>query len=449
MHSYLRENPALIQAIKRLEELNTDQFEIYLERRTSTKVDSKNQEMDTFSRSEDVGLAIRTIKDRRSGFSFTTSLDHDSIDRAVDTSLEVASVMPEDDNAGFYSFGSSIYPSVDNFDTAGLGVPLSEKTSLAKALEAACKKADSRITAVRSAGITETRFETHLVDSHGEHIYQQSTAYTASVTCKAESKGDSQMGSDFKFSNYLDNLDIKSVAENSAKWAVELLGAKSAPTLKCPAILRNSVLADLVEFLSSSFSAEEIDKGRSMLIGKKGQLVFSPEITLINDGLLPGGAGTLPFDAEGIPSKETILIDGGFFSSALYDNYYANKNKVAPTGSSVRGIKSQPNTGFSNLYIQKGKKPFESLLNGISKGILITDLMGIHTANPVTGDFSFGASGIMIEGDQLTFPIRGFAVAGNVLELFRKITDIGNDLRFFGKTGAPSVRLSEISVGGV
>jgi PmbA protein len=88
-------------------------------------------------------------------------------------------------------------------------------------------------------------------------------------------------------------------------------------------------------------------------------------------------------------------------------------------------------------------------MDGITRGILITDLMGVHTANPVTGDFSLGASGILIEGGKLTRPVRGFAVAGNVLELFKRMTDISNDLRFFGNVGAPSARIAEISVGGV
>jgi PmbA protein len=218
--------------------------------------------------------------------------------------------------------------------------------------------------------------------------------------------------------------------------------------MQCPAILRNSVVTELVDFVSSSFSAEEIDKGRSMLAGKKGQKVFSEHITLIDDGLMPGGYGTSPFDGEGIPSAKTTLVDGGFVSGALYDSYYARKFGAEPTGSAARGIKGPPSISTTNFYMKAGKKKASKLLEGIPKGILITDLMGVHTANPVTGDFSLGASGILIENGKLTRPVRGFAVAGNVLELLRRVTDVGDDLRFFGGTGAPSVRISEISVGG-
>jgi PmbA protein len=275
------------------------------------------------------------------------------------------------------------------------------------------------------------------------------TMFTASINAKAEQDGDSQMGGDFGYSNYLDNLDIQGIATRAATFATELLGAKAAPTMQCPAILRNSVVAELIDFLSSSFSAEQIDKDLSMLAGKQGSRLFSEHVTLIDDGLLAGGYATLPFDGEGTPSKRNLLVDGGIITGALYDLYYARKLGVDPTGSANRGIKSPPSIGFSNLFMQTGRHTPQQLLDGIRKGILITDLMGVHTANPVTGDFSLGASGILIEDGKLTQPVRGFAVAGNVLELFRKMSDISNDLRFFGNVGSPSARVTDLSIGGI
>ncbi len=448
MHSHLRGHPALIEAVKRLEQLKPDQYELYFERKTATKIDSKDQNVDSLSRAQDVGLSIRLLKDSRMGFSFTTSLETASIHRAVDAAFEVARLMPQDDLQSLYSFGEAIYPNVDAYDEKGQFAPTARKIALAKELEAACRSADSRITGVRAATLSETIYETHLVDSNGEHIEHKTSLYGASITCKAEKDGDSQMGGDFGFSNFLDGLKVAEVAKNAAIYATELLGAGAAPTLTCPAILRNSVVAELIDFLSASFSAEQVDKGRSMLAGKEGERIFSDKVTLIDDGLLAGGYATGPFDGEGIPSSRTTLVDGGFLQSFLYDTYYGRKFGKQPTGNSVRGIKAPPSIGFSNLFMENGRKSQADLQDGISKGILITDLMGVHTANPVTGDFSLGASGILIENGRLTRPVRGFAVAGNVLGLFKKMTDIGNDLRFFGNVGAPSVRVSELSIGG-
>src|SRR6185437_14905507 len=150
-------------------------------------------------------------------------------------------------------------------------------------------------------------------------------------------------------------------------------------TLSCPAVFRNDVVAELLEFISSIFSGEQIDKGCSMLIGKQGELVFSDQVTLIDDGLLSGGYGTSPFDGEGVPSRKNLLVDGGFVRGILYDSYYARKHRAAPTGNAQRGIKSPPSIGYNNLYLQPGQMDFKGLMDGISKGILITNLMGVHT----------------------------------------------------------------------
>ncbi len=449
MHSHLNEHPALICAIRHLEKLNIKQFEIYHEHHSATQIDSKDQKVDHLSRTEDVGMAIRLIKNKKLGFSFTTSLENPAIKQAIHTALEITEIMPEDEYLNFYSFNTSEYPNIDHWDTQGLKTPLQEKIVLTQFLEESCRKSDPRITAVRRASLSESCLETHLVDSTGQHIHHRSTTYTASLTCKAESHGDSQIGSDFSFSHDLNSLEIEKVAKQSAQLALELLGAQLSPTLRCPAVLRNSVVADLLEFLSDSFSAENIEKGRSMLAGKLGESLFSDQVTVINDGLLTGGLGTSPFDGEGIPCKKIILIERGVPIQTLLDSYYAKKTGKDPTGSSIRGIKTPPTIGVSNLYLKEGQSSPESLIQKITHGILITDLMGLHTANPVTGQFSLGASGILIEKGRLTRPVRGFAVAGNVLDLFRRITDISHDLRFFGRVGAPSILLNEISVSGM
>jgi PmbA protein len=438
----------LLSARRLLNQHNPEHFEIYFQRKTATRIDSLDQRIDSLSRAEDVGLAVRVIKDRRQGFSFTTALHASAIERMIQSAMEISALMPEDEHATLPSFSSFVYPAVDQWDSKGLALPMGEKADLARALEAACRAADPRITGIRKATFSETVGEMRLIDSNGDQIQHQSTLYGASITCKAEQGGDSQVGSEMSYTHYLDTLNVKEVGELAARWATEMLQAEAAPTMTCPAIFRNSVVADLIDFLSSSFSAEEIDKGRSMLAGKSGQHLFSDQITLIDDGLLAGGIATSPFDAEGVPSRRTVLIDGGFVSGTLYDTYHANKCGKESTGNAGRGLKAPPSISTTNLYMQPGRRPAEQLLDGVSRGILITDLLGIHTANSVTGDFSLGASGILIENGKLTKPVRGFAIAGNVLELFRKMTDIGNDLRFFGSVGAPSARVSEIAVGG-
>lgn len=448
MHSYLHGHPSLQNAVKRLERLNPDQFELYFHRKSSTRIETKNFEIESLTQAEDVGLSIRLIKDRRLGFSFTTSLLPQAIEKAVNTAFEVTGVMPQDENLGLHSFSTTVYPEVDAFDKTGRDHDLTMKIEKAKEMEKKCRNFDKRIQGVRTSTVTEAVNELQLVDSHGENIRFQFTMYTADISCKAESGQSAQMGQDFGFSNFLDTLDVGFVGESAAKRALELLEARSFSTTRCPVVMRNSVVAELLEFLGEGISAEQMNKGKSIFVGREGEKIFSEKVTLINHGLLPGGYSTRPFDGEGIPCGKTIVAENGFFINALYDNYFARKLGKRPTGSSSRNIKSPPRIQISNFYLENGSCDFNQLLDGISKGVFITELMGLHTANSVTGSFSLGASGIMIENGQLTCPVKGFAIAGNILELFRKTTDIGNDIRFFGNVGAPSIRISEISIGG-
>ncbi len=449
MHSHLREDPRLLHAASQVERYHPDQYEIYYEHTRTTEIESKDSQVDSLTQAEDAGLSIRIIRDRRLGFSFTTSLEADAITAAVKSAFAVAEHMPEDPHLDFPALHAGKAPHVEQYDQRGVELPLSSKIARAVELEQLCRSSDSRITAVRSANLSETTLHRALLNGQKGFLEARSTRYTASLTCKAESGGDSQMGGDFDFSAAFETLPWKQVAKRSASLAVELLLAGSAPTMKCPAILRNSVVAELLEFLSSSFSAEEISKGRSLLAGRQGQRVFSPLLTLMDDGLLPGGYASRGFDAEGTLCRKTLLVEKGVLLQSLCDHYFAKKLGIAPTGAAVRGVKFPPRTGFNNLYLQNGSAFPEQLVGGISKGILITDLMGIHTANPVTGDFSLGASGLLIEKGKTASPVRGFAVAGNLLGILSQVNAVGNDLRFFGSVGAPSVQIEELSIGGV
>jgi PmbA protein len=265
----------------------------------------------------------------------------------------------------------------------------------------------------------------------------------------AEDGGDAEMGSDSRTVSFLDQLDSKAVAASAAEEALELLHAGAAPTMVCPVVLKSSVAADLIGFLAASFSAENVDKNFSLLAGRKGERVFSEKVSIIDDALLPGGAGTAPFDGEGTPAATTPLVAEGVLENYLYDGYYARKHGARSTASLRRGsAKNAPSIGTSNIYLKAGARGRDALIGEVGKGLYLTGLLGLHTANPVTGEFSVGASGILIENGRLTRPVKGFAVAGTLSELFQQMTETGSDIRFWGGTGAPSALVARLSVSG-
>ncbi len=448
MHSHLRGHPGIIQAAEALGRLSAQKFELYYYRRSSTRIEARSGKIDALSRADDTGLSIRILRGQRVGFSYTTSLEPAAIRQAVDSAWEIAEFMPDDPHHDLPSFSNTPYPSIDLMDDAGLALSIEEKVQRALQLEADCLKFDPRIQGVRAATLSENRYEMSLVDSSGEQLWQEGTMYSASISCRASSDGDNQMGHASAHSVYLDELAIEPVARRAATRATEKLGAGTTSSRRGPSIFRSEAMIQLVSFLSGSFSAEQVDKNRSMLAGRRGERLFSERIQLDDDGLMPGGVASSPFDGEGTASRKTSLVRNGVIESFLYDRYHARKHGVSSTANAGRGIKAPPSISTTNLVLQPGSTSRDELIARLGQGVMVTDLMGVHTANPVTGDFSLGASGFLIENGRIGRPIRGFAVAGNILELFRNVVELGDDLEFMGSVGAPSALVGELSIGG-
>ncbi len=427
-----------------------NKFELCFEKSSSVSVEVQDGKVDTLTQSTDQGLAIRTLKDGKMGFSYTFDLSNASLDKAITTALEISELMKADENNVLGTFSNSNYPVLRDHDTEGLAISLDDKIKMALELEAATKAYDPRIKRVRGSGFDQGDGTVILVDSSGKKINHSSSYFAVNVSCVAEdADGSAEMGGDGEYMHFLKDLNPGKVSHLAAKNALELLGSTKASTMKCPAVLKSSVAAQLMGFLTSSFSAENIDKNFSLLAGKLGTKLFSDKITLINDGILPNGIASAPFDAEGTPCLTTPLIENGVIRNFLYDNYYAKKAGTHSTGSSKRGsLKSAPSIGASNLILQKGSLSFDELTAKAGQGIYITQVMGLHTANPITGEFSFGASGILIENGKLTRPVKGFAIAGNLIELLNNVAQVGADFRFYGSTGVSSLLISELSIGG-
>ena len=444
---------AFDHALRVLKPLKPESYELFFSSSSSLKIEAKDAKVDSLTKAEDVGLSVRLMRDGKIGFSYTTSLEPSAIEKAVKSAWDIAPHMSVEPHATLGEFSKQIPPMSERFDLEGLNTPTDKKIEQALFLEEQCRKQDPRITGIRSANYSESQGESHLLNHLGQHLRTRSARFSGSITCKAEQNGEAQMGGDFDFASNFKDLDFKKIAERGAQDALELLGSGKADSLKCPTVIRNSVVAELLEFLAGSFSIEEMDKGRSIFKGKLNQPIFSKKIMLVDDGRSPKGYSARPFDAEGIATQKTVLVDQGVLTHLLYDVQHAKKHKKFATGNTVRGIKSAPEISISNLILEPSTGVQTDgteveLARKINKGVILTQLMGVHTANPITGAFSLGASGLWVENGKIVRPMSGFAVAGNVLDLFKNIESIGSDLRFFGSVAAPSLLISEMAVSG-
>jgi PmbA protein len=317
------------------------------------------------------------------------------------------------------------------------------------AMEREAFAVDLRIKRIRKAQAGFADAETLIMNTNGAEVFYQSTACSSSIEVVAEEKGESQSGSEFDVSRYYRKLEIEEVGRKAARRALDLLGAKHIDSIKAPVLLEATVAQEFLGLMASGFSAESVQKKRSLFINKLDNVVASPAITVLDDGLLEGGLGTAPCDDELVPLKKKTVIDKGRLALFLYNTYTANKDKTVSTGNGMRGgFKGIPGVGITNLSIEPGKEPLEALIRSVGRGLFVTEVMGMHTANSISGDFSVGATGFWVEQGRKAYPVREITIAGNILDLMKNIDVVGSDIRFSGRIGCPSLLVKELSIGG-
>jgi PmbA protein len=309
---------------------------------------------------------------------------------------------------------------------------------------------DSRIRKVRKAEYEETTSYTSVVNSCGLDTENHGTLITVFVTVLAEEKGNAEMGWETETARWYDDIEPRKIGTKAAQRGIAMLGGRQISTRNCPAVLENRVMGELLDVWSSSFLGDNIYKKKSVLKDKIGQKITSEKITLIDDGLYTRGLGSAWFDDEGTPQKRTVLVENGTLHAYLFDRYWSKKTGSQPTGNSVRQrTLSPPSPSPSNLFIRSGALSFDQLIAGMNTGLLVTDLMGIHMSDPISGHFSLGASGIWVEKGRLVYPVKGVTVSGSIHDLFAAVVDLGDDLRFLGRLGAPSALVGNITVSGL
>ncbi len=423
--------------------------EIYLLSSRATTIEVKDQKIDAFVSANTCGAGLRVMQDDRVGFAFAALSDGSEIDALVKNAVTAAEFTEPDIYNRLPAPSNISDADLQLFDAAMAEVPEEEKIARAMTLEQVAREQDKRIKVVRKAATRDSEYTVLLLNSHGLDLSCSGTACSASIMMMADDGKHQEMGWDSDFNRIYSELDVREVGRRGAENALQLLGAKAAPTCKVPVLLTPLTAVSFLEVLAAPFSANAVQKGKSLFKDRVGEAIAASTLQLIDDGLLPGGAGTAPFDDEGVPMQRKHLIRDGVLEGYLHNSYTAAKASVASTGNGMRsGYSSTPHVGTSNLYIEAGDRTAEELLPAMEKGLIVTEVMGMHTANPISGDFSVGVSGLWVEKGRISHPVRGGAIAGNLIDLLKKIEGVGSDLRFYGSVGSPSLLIGNLSVSG-
>ncbi len=448
---FTKEASGTIETLEKLLAGRVDNYEMFFSSESGLGVEVKDGKVDALKVRASRGIGLRVISKGRLGFGFSSVLAGEALRDMVDKTIRGSAEASEDK---FLRLPVSFAPSVrqedlDVFDGSFGQAPEDERIDRALKIEESALAYDPRVRRVRKASCQESIISTRIVNSNGIDLTHSATFFSGSVTAVAEDKNESQMGWDMDTSHKRDSIDPCKIGKGAGKNAVRMLGARNITSIRCPAVIENTVACELLEALASSLLGDNVQKGKSMLMGKTGKKIASDAINIWDNGVLPGGWSTSLFDGEGSPRNKTPLVLEGVCQGYLYDTYWAARAGGRSTGNASRGnYKGVPGIGISNLYIEKGDRSFPELLKEVADGLFITEVLGVHTINTVSGDFSLGAAGFRIEDGVAAYPVRGMAISGNLLGLFEKVGCCGDDIRFIGSIGAPSLFVKEIEASG-
>ena len=239
----------------------------------------------------------------------------------------------------------------------------------------------------------------------------------------------------------------ESVGQEAARRAVRRLGARKLSTRRAPVVFDQEMAAGLLGNLCHAASGYALYKGASFLIGQLGKRLAPEFVTIYDNGRLPGGLGSRPFDGEGLPTRKTTVVERGMLTSYLLDTYSGRKLGLASTGNASRGIGESPSVGPTNFYLVPGTTAPAEILRSVREGLYVTELIGFGV-NMVTGDYSRGAAGFWIENGELAYPVEEITIAGNLKQMFADIEVVGSDLEFRGRIASPTIKIREMMIAG-
>ena len=413
----------------------------------------RGEEIDFVKQARERTLGIRTFvkgpHGLRSAITSTSDLAPEALDRLADDTVALAAETAEDPHAGLPDerFATEL-PDLALLDPADRGVSVEEQIGAARRAERSAREVDPRITNSEGSEVTSSFARIAFGNTAGFAAEYESAAHSLSSMPIASEGGAMQTDHWFSVARSRRALEEpEAVGRRAAERALARLGARRVPTCEVPVIFDAVTARSLLGNLASCLSGYAIYRSSSFLAGRLEETIASELVTVVDDGLLRGGLGSRPFDGEGLPTRRTTVIEQGKLHSYLLDSYSGRKLGMASTGNASRGAGSAPRVSPTNLWIEAGTSSLDEMIASTERGLLVTDLFGTGF-NPVTGDFSRGATGVWIERGQRIHPVEEVTVAGNLGEMLTAIDGVGSELVWLGSIAAPALRVARMTVAG-
>lgn len=435
------------QLVKKCQKKGADAAEVYIESGRNLNIRVLNGEIETIQEAAAHGVGFRVFVKGKMAFSSCNDFSDKALENAINSAVKFAESTTADENnvlpddKGFTKVEGLYDPNISQ-------VPMNEKINLVKKIENLAMK-DPRITKSAGARYGEGEEEIFLANSNGllKNYKISGCSYGVSVVAeKDEQKSSGGESCSRRF--FADLKPPEEIADKAAKDAFEMLDAQMVKTQKATVIFDPDVAMAILGGILGAINGERVLQGASFLAQKINQRIGSELLTIIDDGTMPKGLGSKPFDGEGVPTQQRIIVDKGVLKAFMYNTIVAKRAGVKSSGNASRGgFSSLPGIGPHNFYMAAGENTPEEIIQATEMGLLLKSVTG-YGINPVNGNFSGGASGFWVENGKIAFPVKGLTIAGTAEEMLNGIDMVGNDLDLNRSFTAPTFRIKVIQIGG-
>jgi len=390
-------------------------------------------------------IALRVFVNGAKASLGTSDLSSDGLRDFVRETVEAARFVGADPHAGLPDSPASVADdaALEMYSSDVRGRAAEAKIDDALALERIVRECDARIVNSSGSRVADSAVTVALANSKGfasSYRASQASLGTSPIARDGAQKRTASYGAASRSYGRLE--EPASVGRKAAQRAVGSIGARKPQTGRCAVIFERDVAALVLSDIFNAASAANVAAGNSFLADEIGERLGSDLVTIVDDGRLPGGLGTSPFDAEGVPTRRNVVFERGSLRTFLYDTYYARRLGALSTGNAAGG-----GIGPNNFYLLPGERSLEELIAATPSGVLVTDTIGFSTES-VTGTYSRGARGYRIEDGQLAYPVDEFTIAGNLVDMLAAVDGVASDLVFDQPVASPSFRLAEMTVSG-
>jgi PmbA protein len=407
-------------------------------------------ELERYAVSEKSALSLRADCGKI-GYAYSEDPEDDP-KRLLDQAKANAAIIDDPDEQEIFA-GAKAYPASPEVDPALAATTAKEKLDVLYALEKAALGADERIEKLGWCMLATEESERRIINSKGLDLLEKSGYAYAYVTSVATIDGVTKEGTGHRVGKSLKDIDVEAIAKEAAEDLFSQFGGITPASGVYGAVFRREAISSLLGVFSEMFSAEEAQKGRSMLAGKEGEIIASPVVDIYDDPMLEEAVLRRAFDDEGVPAQRTHVVEKGRLNTLLHNLKTAKVAGCETTGNAGKGSVAAPvSVSPSNFHIVPGEHSLDELMKKLGNGVLIVEVIGLHAGcNPVSGAFSAQARGFMVKDGKRAEPIEQITVSGNFLELLKNITAVGSDLKFDLEAlnvSSPSVLVSAVTVAG-